>query len=97
VNDLWTVAGEESLLQSWKREDTEFFDTIDATSYYHRLQLEDFLRAILENRPPLVTGEEGRKTVELFTAIYRSNRDHRPVSFPLTPEHGRTDFDGRLA
>ena len=46
---------------------------------------------------PLVSGEEGRKTVEIFTAIYRSQRDGRPVKFPLQPETGRSDFDGRKA
>jgi UDP-N-acetyl-2-amino-2-deoxyglucuronate dehydrogenase len=96
VNDLWNVPGEQSLLKRWEREDTEFFRTIDATNYYHRLQVEDFLRAVLEHRQPLVTGREGRKTVELFTAIYRSNRDRQPVQFPLEPESGREDFDGRL-
>jgi UDP-N-acetyl-2-amino-2-deoxyglucuronate dehydrogenase len=97
VNDLWTVSGEESQLERWKEEDSEFFKTIDAASYYHRLQVEDFLRSILEGRQPLVTGEEGRRTVELFTAVYRSNRDNRPVQFPLQPEQDREDFDGRLA
>lgn len=97
VNDLWTVPGEQSLLERWEREDRDFFRTLDASSYYHKLQVEDFLRAVLEHRQPLVTGEEGRKTVELFTAIYRSNRDRRPVAFPLQPESDRDDFDGRLA
>jgi predicted dehydrogenase len=96
LNDLWTVPGEEPLLERWKREDTEFFQTIDAASYYHRLQIEDFLQSLLEHRQPLVTGVDGRKTVELFCAIYRSNRDRRPVSFPLQPEPDRGDFDGRL-
>jgi predicted dehydrogenase len=97
VNDLWTVPGEESLLERWKAEDTDFFRTIDAATYYHRRQIEEFLSAILEGSPPPVSGEEGRKTVELFTAIYRSNRDRRPVSFPLKPERERADLDGRLA
>lgn len=97
VNDLWTVPGEEQLLDKWKKEDSEFFQTIDAASYYHKLQIEDFLQAILEDRPPRVTGVEGRKTVELFTGVYRANRDRRPVQFPLRPEDGRQDFDGRLA
>jgi UDP-N-acetyl-2-amino-2-deoxyglucuronate dehydrogenase len=44
----------------------------------------------------LVTGEEGRKTVELFTAIYRSQRDRSPVKFPLQPETYKEDYDGRL-
>jgi len=83
VNDLWTVPGEEGNLERWKREDSAFFATIDATEHYHELQIRDFLRAILDERPPLVTGEEGRRTVEIFTAIYRSQRDRRPVKFPL--------------
>jgi predicted dehydrogenase len=83
VNDVWKVRGEEQNLARWQREDAEFFATIDATEHYHQLQIQDFLRAILEHRPPLVTGEEGRKTVEIVSAIYRSQRDHRPVRFPL--------------
>ena len=96
VNDLWTVPGQQQRLEEWKSQDGEFFKTIDAASYYHRLQIEDFLQAILEDRPPRITGVEGRKTVELFTAIYRSNRDRRPVRFPLQPEDDGQDFDGRL-
>ena len=42
-----------------------------------------FLQAILEGRPPLVTGEEGRVVVEMFTAIYRSNRERKPIRFPV--------------
>ena len=29
INDLWTVPGEESLLEQWVKEDTDFFQTID--------------------------------------------------------------------
>jgi UDP-N-acetyl-2-amino-2-deoxyglucuronate dehydrogenase len=54
--------------------------------HFHRLQIQDFLRAIIERKQPSVTGEDGRRTVELFTAIYRATRDRRPVQFPLTPE-----------
>jgi len=97
VNDVWTVPGEEEMLARWQKEDADFFAGIDATRHYHRLQIRDFLQAILEGREPLVPGEEGRKTVEIFTAIYRSQRDGRPVRFPLQPEKGRTDFDGRRA
>jgi len=43
----------------------------------------------------LIDGEEGRKTVEIFTAIYRSNRDGKAIKLPLKPEYGN-DFDGRL-
>ena len=96
VNDLWTVPGEEHLLAQWQAEDRATFEAVDATRHYHRLQDQDFLQAILEEREPLVTGVEGRKVVELITAVYRSQRDGRPVAFPLDAEKGAEQFDGRL-
>jgi predicted dehydrogenase len=95
VNDLWTVPGEEQLLKDWVREDSELFESIDPTVYYMERQIEDFLQALVENREPLVDGAAGRRTVELFTAIYRSTRDNKPVKFPLEPENGN-DMDGRI-
>ena len=96
VNDLWTIPGDEGMLEKWKKQDYDFFLSIDATKYYHQLQIQDFLQSIIEDREPKITGEEGRKTVELFTAIYRSQRDKKPVKFPLAPESEKKDFDGRL-
>jgi predicted dehydrogenase len=95
VNDLWTVPGEESLLPQWKKEDSEFFLKIDATIYYMKEQIEDFINALKEDREPLVTGEQGRKTVELFTAIYRSTLTNKPVQFPLSTESGK-NMNGRI-
>jgi len=85
-NDIWTVPGEEANLAKWKAEDAALFNSIKPMEYFHHLQIQDFLRAIIERRPPAVTGEEGRATVELFTAIYRATRDRRPIRFPLTAE-----------
>ena len=58
--------------------------------------MREFLDGVANGREPLVNGIAGRKTVELITAIYRSQRDHRPVRFPLAPEFG-PDFDGRTS
>jgi UDP-N-acetyl-2-amino-2-deoxyglucuronate dehydrogenase len=96
VNDIWTVPGEEPLLAQWQAEDIARGKTIDVMSYYHRLQIQDFLESILTGRLPAVDGREGRKHVELFTAIYRSQRDRCPVKFPLDSEIGSENFDGRL-
>ncbi|MGA2406362.1 MAG: Gfo/Idh/MocA family oxidoreductase [Bacteroidales bacterium] len=96
VNDLWTVPGEENNLQDWIKEDSAFFDSVNSMEYYHRLQIEDFIDALIDGRKPMVTGEEGRVTVEIFTAIYRSQRDGKAVKFPLLPEYDRNDFDGRI-
>jgi len=97
LNDIWTIPAEDKNLEKWRKEDSTFFETINPMEYYIQLQIEDFLQAIIEDRPALVTGEEGRKTVEIFTAIYRSQRDNKPVKFPLEPETDRSDFDGRLS
>ena len=64
-------------------------------TYYHRLQIQDFLRAIIDNRAVMIDGREGRKHVELFTAIYRSQRQHLPIQFPLDPEENTNGLDGR--
>jgi predicted dehydrogenase len=86
VNDLWTIPGEESLLGKWVKEDTDLFNKFDPTIYYMRCQIENFIESIEKKHDPLVTGEDGRKTVELFTAIYRSAKVNAPVSFPLQPD-----------
>lgn len=46
----------------------------------HRLQLEDFVRAIREGRPPQVDGREGRRAVAAIAAIYESARTGRSVA-----------------
>lgn len=96
-NDIWTIPSEAHLLKDWQEEDEARSEAIDIMTHYHKLQIQDFLHSILENRDPAVTGREGRKQVELFTAIYRSQRDHRPVQFPLNALEGSQEFDGRLA
>ncbi len=82
-NDIWTVPGEEQLLPKWEQEDADFFNAIDPIEYYIRLQNEDFIDAIINDREPMVNGVEGRKTVEIFTAIYRSMKEHAEVQWPL--------------
>ncbi|MGO9915615.1 MAG: Gfo/Idh/MocA family protein [Isosphaeraceae bacterium] len=49
----------------------------------HRDQLVDFLSAIDESRPPLCDGREGRKSVEIIRAIYRSVETGITVTLPL--------------
>jgi UDP-N-acetyl-2-amino-2-deoxyglucuronate dehydrogenase len=83
VNDLWTIPGEEKMLEIWKKQDAGFFNSINPMEYYMKLQNEDFADAIIHDRKPMVSGEEGRVTVELFTAIYRSQQENMPVKFPL--------------
>ncbi|CAD5253847.1 MULTISPECIES: Gfo/Idh/MocA family protein [unclassified Imperialibacter] len=81
--DLWTVPGEESLVAQWEKEDVDLFHSEDPIEYFIRAQNQDFVDAIINDRPPMVDGEEGRKTVEIFTAIYRSMETGKEIKWPL--------------
>jgi predicted dehydrogenase len=82
-NHLWTVPGEENNWDVWKKEDAELFKRIDAINYYHERQIEDFLCAVIDNGEPMISPEEGRRTVELYSAIYKSQKINEVVKFPL--------------
>jgi len=84
LNDIWTVPGEEDRLATWAQTDLR---QPDAPSF-HQLQIQDFLQAIRDGREPLVTGEEGRKSLEIIHAIYESSRTGRPVTLPLRDAAG---------
>ncbi len=45
----------------------------------HRAQIEDFARAIQEEREAAIPGREGRRAVELICAIYESNKSGQIV------------------
>ncbi len=46
---------------------------------HHQRQIEDSLAAIEGRRPPAVTGEDGRRAVELIQGLYESSRTGRAV------------------
>jgi predicted dehydrogenase len=48
----------------------------------HRSALEDFVGAIREKRPPRCDGREGRRSLALVDALYRSARAAAPVELP---------------
>jgi predicted dehydrogenase len=84
LNDIWTVAGEEQLLPAFHKADKDEFNaTADPVEWYVRQQNRDFIMAVAENREPLVTAAAGRKTVELFTALYQSSKERAAVRWPL--------------
>lgn len=83
LNDLWTIPGEEHRLAEFHAADRAQFATIDPVTHYHTLQIQDFLRAIRADRPPLVSGQDGRAVVEMFSAIYESHKRKSSVTLPL--------------
>lgn len=88
-NDVWTIPGEEELPARWREEDDAIFRAPEATERFHTLQFADFAEAIRHDRAPAVTGEDGRATVALIEAIYRSGREGRPVA-PLEPSPSKS-------
>jgi predicted dehydrogenase len=45
----------------------------------HRLQIEDMMRAVIEDRAPMIDGREGRKSLEVVVALYKSAVSEQPV------------------
>ena len=63
------------------------YDQLPAvTQEGHDGQIQNFLGAIEGREKLLVDGQEGRKTLELITAIYQSGHLGRAVTLPLRPE-----------
>jgi len=61
-----------------------------AISYVgHMEQLKDFVKAIQTGKPPKITGDEGRKAVEIILAIYQSAWTGKRVSLPLAKDPKR--------
>jgi len=78
---LWkTVDGEEPPVIAAKEVDGS--DNPQAISNDgHYILVDDLIGAIREDREPLISGEEARKSVELILAIYESARTGREVIF----------------
>ena len=49
------------------------------TNFGHTVLVEDMAMAVIENRPPMITGEEARKSVEVILAIYESARTGKEI------------------
>ncbi len=49
----------------------------------HTAELHDFVRSVQEGRPPTVSAHDGRRALELITAIYQSAFTGEPVQLPL--------------
>jgi predicted dehydrogenase len=53
----------------------------------HRRQLADFCKSLDRGAPPLVDGHEGRKSVEIILAAYKSAETGRRVELPLSTRY----------
>ena len=74
-----------------------FYDSLPDLKYEgHTGEIDDVLSALEEGRRPMITGEDGRKTVELISAIYKAGCTRSIVSLPITKEDDYYTFQGIL-
>lgn len=66
-------------LETWARPEA-------APPLNHAASIRDFAQAVLEGREPKVSGEEGRKSIEIIKAIYQSSVKSQAVKLPLNVE-----------
>ncbi len=93
---LWqfakTKAKDKAILEKFSRKvgGTGGASDPKAISYVgHMEQLKDFVKAVDAGRTPKITGDEGRKAVELILAIYQSTWTGKRVTLPLAKDPAR--------
>jgi len=105
----WTVSAQAALPNGFperehdgatERELTEFYERLPALAYEgHTGQIDDVL-TVLESvdrtRHPLVTGHDGRTTIEIITAIYQAAITAQTVTLPLPADDPFRTRDGLL-
>jgi predicted dehydrogenase len=60
----------------------------------HTGEIDDVLSAIEKGTRPMITGEDGRKTVELITAIYKAGCLKERVVLPISQEEEYYSLEG---
>ena len=63
----------------------------------HDGQLEDVISALEQGRAPAIGGEDGRRTIEFITAVFKAGATGETVSLPLRPEDPFYTAEGILA
>ncbi len=94
VSAPWRVKAETSLDNGFPKENGEFEQELD--TFYHSLpsrpytahtgEIDNVLTALETGGKPLVSGEDGRLTIEMITAIYKAGFTHSRVELPITKE-----------
>jgi predicted dehydrogenase len=80
------------------KELNDYYESLPKFAYVaHQGQIDDVLRAIELGKEPLITGEEGRNTIELITAIYKAGSLGQTVDLPLKKDDPFYTAGGILA
>lgn len=65
----------------------DYYNNLQDLKYEgHTGEIENVLTALEQGIRPMITGTDGKKTVELITAIYKAGFEKRTVTLPIVPE-----------
>lgn len=89
----WDVKAEVGMENGFPREErnaellkkiNDFYDSIPDLKYEaHTGEIDNYLSAIEKGEKPLITGEDGRRTIEVITAIYAAGFEKKTISMPI--------------
>ena len=104
VSVPWKVTASKSKENGFPEKDEELVEKLQAAYEQlsnleyegHTAQIDDVLSAIEGKKEVLVDGHEGRKTLELITAIYQSSSTGQTVKLPLDATSPFYTSDGVL-
>ena len=76
----WAIDGETEEADTGEQITDGSSDPAAISNEGHRRQIEDMIKAVKEDRAPLIDGREGRKSLELVSALYKSAITGEPVN-----------------
>jgi predicted dehydrogenase len=75
----------------------EYYKTLPTVAYEgHTGQIDDVLKAIEMGGEPMITGYDGRRTLELITAIYKAGTEKTTVTLPIAKDDAFYTVEGIL-
>lgn len=79
-NGFWAEEHNQELMTKLE----QYYKEIDDLKYEgHTGEIDNVLTALEQGERPMITGKDGRNTVELITAIYKAGFEKRTVSLPI--------------
>lgn len=84
--------------EALEKEISDYNDSLEPCQYEgHTGQIENILTALETGGEPAITGYDGRRTIELITAIYKAGATHQTVKLPITADDPCYTAQGLMA
>ena len=81
--------------QELMKQITDYYNSVPDLKYEaYEGEIDNVLTALENGTRPLITGVDGRRTIELITAIYKAGFQKRTVTLPITEDDEYYTVDG---